>query len=66
MYHIQELIKLNKTEKITHIISILFHLYIKFQVQTLDKLAITKKMDRLMSLDLSDILFFTVPSLLRF
>jgi hypothetical protein len=66
MYHIQELIKLNKTEKIAHIISILFHLYIEFQVQTLDKLAITKKMDRLMSLDLSDILFFTVPSLLRF
>jgi membrane protein CcdC involved in cytochrome C biogenesis len=62
-----ELIKFMKKSK-KYIFLIIFHLCIKFQVQTHYNLGITKReiSDRFMSLDLSEILpFFTALSLLE-
>jgi hypothetical protein len=50
-YHARELIKFTKKyEKITHILSIVFHLCIKFEVQTHYSLATIKKRKNLTDL----------------
>jgi hypothetical protein len=64
---VNELTKfIKKSEKITDVLLILLHLYIKFQDQIHYSLAIPKKRnsDRFVRLDLSEIVFFTAFSFL--
>jgi hypothetical protein len=61
IYYTYEITKFIKNmKKITYILSIIFHLCIKFQVITHYTLGITKReiFNRFMSLDLSEILSF--------